>query len=77
MMPIAPPNSGPIERDIIKYAPPPSIAPFVDIADTESTVNITIKYDKVNITTASVTPACKSVLLHTQTNIHYTHNNIH
>ena len=36
--PMAPPNSGPRVRLIMKYAPPPSTAPLVEMAQTERMV---------------------------------------
>ena len=42
MRPIEAPISGPKARLIMKYAPPASTAPLVDIAHTEVTVNAMI-----------------------------------
>lgn len=46
--PMAPPNSGPRTRLDMKYMPPPSIAPLVEIAETDRTVKIKIIYE-INI----------------------------
>lgn len=43
-VPIEPPNSGPRARLIMKYAPPPSIAPFVETAQIERTVKKRMLY---------------------------------
>ena len=45
--PIAPPNLGPSERDIKKYAPPPRTFPFVQIADIEMVVIVVKKRMKM------------------------------
>lgn len=55
--PIAPPNSGPKVLDIIKYAPPPSTAPFVEIAQIEKTVKVKIPYAIKNCPRVSKRPA--------------------
>ena len=38
MLPIAPPSSGPIVLDSMKYTPPPCTAPFVAMAQIDRTV---------------------------------------
>ena len=57
MMPIEAPNSGPSEREIIKYVPPPLIWPFVLIADMDKAVNDVTAVAKRTIKIAWPIPA--------------------
>lgn len=46
-MPMAPPSSGPSEREMRKYAPPPWTRPLVEMADSESVV-IVVTADEIS-----------------------------
>ena len=45
----------------IQYAPPPSIAPLVEIAQTDKTVRAIIEYANMTISILSIKPACATI----------------
>mmetsp|Transcript_24669 Transcript_24669/g.93272 ORF Transcript_24669/g.93272 Transcript_24669/m.93272 type:complete len:277 (-) Transcript_24669:69-899(-) len=52
--PMAPPSSGPREREMRKYAPPPCTRPLVEMAESESVVSVVMAED--SSTTPITTP---------------------
>lgn len=57
-VPMDPPNSGPKALLIMKYAPPPSMAPFVEMAQMDRTVKNRMTYAKDSSKSVKSSPEC-------------------
>ena len=58
MSPVAPPNAGPMLREIIKYGPPPCILPLVTMAEKESAVSTVVEKERAKMPSVPTMPAC-------------------